>query len=233
MMEENRKGPGVFYAVVGVATLVVAIIGATFAYFSVTVEGDGSTFTGTTGTGIALKLEVEKVTTGATGNLIPLDTMEPWYLVNASQLQNALSNATSCVDNAGSTVCQVYSITISGEDFASSTLNALGSLTLTSEAKNMKWKVLTDATTDSANAAVGVGASEFINGEKGVALNNGNKTKTYYVAVWLEETGANQSASTETGNDTVEATKSYTGTVNFTAVDASGAETYLTATFAA
>ena len=29
---ENRKGPGVFYAVVGVATLVVAIIGATFAY---------------------------------------------------------------------------------------------------------------------------------------------------------------------------------------------------------
>ena len=33
---ENRKGPGVFYAVIGVATLVVAIIGATFAYFSVT-----------------------------------------------------------------------------------------------------------------------------------------------------------------------------------------------------
>ena len=32
--ENNRKGPGVFYAVVGVATLVVAIIGATFAYFS-------------------------------------------------------------------------------------------------------------------------------------------------------------------------------------------------------
>ena len=34
MEENNRKGPGVFYAVVGVATLVVAIIGATFAYFS-------------------------------------------------------------------------------------------------------------------------------------------------------------------------------------------------------
>ena len=34
MDENNRKGPGIFYAVVGVATLVVAIIGATFAYFS-------------------------------------------------------------------------------------------------------------------------------------------------------------------------------------------------------
>ena len=38
-MEENRKGPGVFYAVVGVATLVVAIIGATFAYFASTTNG--------------------------------------------------------------------------------------------------------------------------------------------------------------------------------------------------
>ena len=39
MMEENnRKGPGVFYAVMGVATLVVAIIGATFAFFSASAE---------------------------------------------------------------------------------------------------------------------------------------------------------------------------------------------------
>lgn len=36
MGEENRKGPGIFYAVIGVATLVVAIIGATFAYFTAT-----------------------------------------------------------------------------------------------------------------------------------------------------------------------------------------------------
>ena len=34
MEDNNRKGPGVFYAVVGVATLGVAIIGATFAFFS-------------------------------------------------------------------------------------------------------------------------------------------------------------------------------------------------------
>ena len=39
-MEENRKGPGVFYAVVGVATLVVAIIGATFAYFSASAQAE-------------------------------------------------------------------------------------------------------------------------------------------------------------------------------------------------
>ena len=31
---ENNNGRGIFYGVIGVATLVVAIIGATFAYFS-------------------------------------------------------------------------------------------------------------------------------------------------------------------------------------------------------
>ena len=46
MEENNRKGSGVFYAVVGVATLVVAIIGATFAFFSASATND-SDVTGT------------------------------------------------------------------------------------------------------------------------------------------------------------------------------------------
>ena len=44
-MDENRKGPGIFYAVVGVATLVVAIIGATFAFFSASDTSIRITFT--------------------------------------------------------------------------------------------------------------------------------------------------------------------------------------------
>ena len=39
---EEKKGQGTLYLVIGIATLVVAIIGATFAYFSAqaTAEGD-------------------------------------------------------------------------------------------------------------------------------------------------------------------------------------------------
>ena len=37
---ENNKGQTIFLSVVGVATLLVAIVGATFAYFSVTVTGN-------------------------------------------------------------------------------------------------------------------------------------------------------------------------------------------------
>ena len=59
-MNENNNGRGLFYGVIGVATLIVAIIGATFAYFSVsasitnnsdiagsTVELSDTTITGT------------------------------------------------------------------------------------------------------------------------------------------------------------------------------------------
>ena len=59
-MEENRKGPGVFYAVVGVATLVVAIIGATFASFSAstTINTD---VTGSTPTGPSITIAITRV----------------------------------------------------------------------------------------------------------------------------------------------------------------------------
>ena len=39
---ENKNGNGIFLGVVSVATLVVAIIGATFAYFSASITGDNT-----------------------------------------------------------------------------------------------------------------------------------------------------------------------------------------------
>ena len=79
MDENNRKGSGVFYAVVGVATLVVAIIGATFAYFSATAEVGGEQIKGNTeNLKGALSVKVSKVNLGtneerqvASDNLVP------------------------------------------------------------------------------------------------------------------------------------------------------------------
>ena len=42
-MNENNGGKGLFYGVIGVATLIVAIIGATFAWFTATAAGDKTT----------------------------------------------------------------------------------------------------------------------------------------------------------------------------------------------
>ena len=67
---ENNNGRGIFYGVIGVATLVVAMIGATFAYFSASISTDGDpiTFNSTT-----IDLSLSQNTTGIKYNLIPVD----------------------------------------------------------------------------------------------------------------------------------------------------------------
>ena len=61
MNEQRNNGRGIFYGVIGVATLVVAIVGATFAYFTATASNN-ATISGNMAT-ITFSLEVTKVTT--------------------------------------------------------------------------------------------------------------------------------------------------------------------------
>ena len=75
--ENHNNGRGIFYGVIGVATLVVAIIGATFAYFSASAQSGAGDIAGQTlgGSGGVLGLEVRRVTfSGATAtstDLVP------------------------------------------------------------------------------------------------------------------------------------------------------------------
>ena len=127
-MEENRKGPGVFYAVVGVATLVVAIIGATFAYFSASTGEQGAgTIKGSTQDikNASLTLTVDKVTfTGITdADKAKYDTLVPaWFgegntnanpsALTETQLKSMISG--KC-EKGGYTGCHVYKITASSD----------------------------------------------------------------------------------------------------------------------
>lgn len=220
-MEENRKGTGVFYAVVGVATLVVAIIGATFAYFSATAENT-TDVTGTTATGANLTLTVERVSDTATAaNMVPmLDT----------NLQKGVTGegGKSCVDKNGNTVCQVYKVNIAnGSNIA---VNVKGTMTLSGGgATNMRWQVLTNATTINASA-------ETINaGTEGVIVANQALTSTanaatasadFYIVVWLHETGSDQTDP--------DAGKTFTGSITFNGVNTDGTPTNgVTASFSA
>ena len=216
MEENNRKGSGVFYAVVGVATLVVAIIGATFAYFSATAENT-TDVTGTTATGANLTLTVERVSDTATAaNMVPmLDT----------NLQNGVTGegGKSCVDKNGNTVCQVYKVNIAnGSNIA---VNVKGTMTLSGGgATNMRWQVLTNATTINASA-------ETINaGTEGVIVANQALTATsnhdFYIVVWLHETESDQTDP--------DAGKTFTGSITFNGVNTDGTPTNgVTASFSA
>lgn len=224
MMEENRKGPGVFYAVMGVATLVVAIIGATFAFFSASATGGEDKIVGTAASGGNLSLEIAETSLDATGKLVPLK--------NETQMDSALKAAKTCVDTAGNTVCHVYSVKITNT--GDTVVNVAGDMTLNvtlaegqSGTSNMKWKVINAASGEGADDAEATPVDANTEGEivalETLAAQTG--TQTYYVVVWLEEQGTSQ--------DTPDANSSYKGSVTFNAVNADGSASQgLTATFA-
>ena len=70
---ENNNGRGIFYGVIGVATLVVAIIGATFAYFAASTEGNKGAVA-TNAASVKGSLAIEQVGLYAAPDLIPADT---------------------------------------------------------------------------------------------------------------------------------------------------------------
>ena len=213
-MEENRKGTGVFYAVVGVATLVVAIIGATFAYFSASATND-TDLKGTTASGASLAIAITKVSDEATAkNMIPM---------LSTDLQKGVTGTASksCIDANNNTVCQVYKVTVTNGS-ADIGINVKGTMNLTSNAKNMKWQVLTDATT------VDTKATAVAQGTEGVIVANqaltASGTHDFYLVIWLDETNKPQ--------DTDDAGKTFNGTITFNGVNSDGsASTGITAKF--
>ena len=151
-MEENRKGPGVFYAVVGVATLVVAIIGATFAYFSASanVSGNDKITGGTQDISNALTAEVTAIYDGsaaaAGAGLVPSDITNTADTINAAV-------AAKCVSN-GYAGCHLYQIHVK----STTTLNAvelnLASMTFTKEPTDKaSWKGVVYQAVDGAASA--------------------------------------------------------------------------------
>ena len=217
MEENNRKGTGVFYAVVGVATLVVAIIGATFAYFSAQKEV-GDVVTGEAATA-GLTLTVEKVSTEATGGLIPIAdgtaTAEPY---NKSLLNSALKATKMCVDEDGNTVCQLYKINVKNDGNAPARFDGTLGLTATGYT-NLKWvNINKNSGLDSASAATPTDVGTNLNSatETSITSNElyaGGATKVYYVLVYIAETGNSQNESDK---------GAFTGVVSFNSAGGQG-----------
>lgn len=280
-MEENKKGANTLYAVIGIATLVVAIIGATFAYFSATAEN--AEIQGTTAEAGGLTIEAKQITDNTNNNIIPLNlitnqTLKPestdQFVDSEDQFKKAMTN--KCKDSLGNNICTVYRVVVANQS-KTATIQVQGKLNLSSPTKNMYWTLIDATTTNEQVTTPGEDGGEgttttvykfesataidkfvkvkqgidgnmtydpdktveigeepnktTINDAKSVSLtgtDGGNSTATFYVLVWLEETGAEQQ------NDDaskVDAVKTYTGNITFDAVDANGNKSGVTATF--
>lgn len=214
--EENRKGPGVFYAVVGVATLVVAIIGATFAYFSASVTPDENStpITGDTSDigASTITLTVNKVNLGGTasGDLVPA------VISTADTTGINAATAKKC-EEGGYTGCHVYEITAQSENAISSADLLLNLSTNATTGTNWKYVVYQGT---AATAATGIttptAAMPAVNVD---ILSTPGLTAatpvTYYLMVYLENINSVQNDGV-TENTTSE-TGRYTGTVTLQA----------------
>ena len=200
-MNENNNGRGLFYGVIGVATLIVAIIGATFAYFSVSanitnndgISGDTVNVSDTTVTGTLTR------ETPSTVSMVPLKTED---------LQKGITGegGQQCIDKNGAKVCDIYTLTI--KNTSSAPVSLAGNLTITAtDMADLRWSLLESTTSATGATAKEVNDTVIVANEL-LAATNG--TQTYYFVIWFNETDADQNA---------QAGKSYTGTVTFTAAN--------------
>ena len=220
MEENNRKGTGVFYAVVGVATLVVAIIGATFAYFSASADVTGDRITGSTeNLAGAFKVNVSKISFGtneerkvSSDNLVPTNIKSD----NAANINVALTGKCAA---SGYSACHVYKITASSTTAVPNVELRLDTLTTAGKDKTA-WKYVVYQGSDTAADTITMNTTAFGTFNKGTDSTslirseglNANTPVDYYLMIYIENAEASQNDGGEK-----DVTGTYSGTVTLTA----------------
>ena len=184
------------YMIFGIVILIIAIAGSAYAYYSATAS---ATISGTVAGGANLDLKVEKVSIGATGNLIPVDN-DTTTLTKAviGEANTNFEDSKRCIDKNGLTACQIYKITLTNKSSVSVKID--GGVTLSGkDTPNIECAVM-----DNINK---VSNNNSCKGNKTLAKDynmNANASVIYYIMVYIKNIN---SAQTDTGL--------FTGTVFF------------------
>ena len=209
---ENKNGRGIFLGVVSVATLIVAIIGATFAYFSAATNSAENAVAVTSGEAPGLGFEASASNVAGV-NLIPSTE-------NIATYAAVLKTSDKCIDDNSNHVCGIYEFTITNQSTtaAQEVTTTLTTNTLTNFT-HLSYKVfkgsLSDTATSYANTTALYGATPLI-AKKLVPTVDGtdtierfvipaNSSVTYTIILWLDETNESQNN---------EASGIYAGTIN-------------------
>lgn len=202
-MKENNEGKGLFYGVIGVATLIVAIIGATFAWFTATADSETQTVV-KTGT-----LSIAYVSSGeGSGRVVDASNLKP---ATTAQVLAAY-NAGTCryvdeVSNADETICAFAKVTVKNTGSLYANIDADFNITMNEyvDSKLMYSVFTTDPVSLTGNA---VGSTITLPSAQAVAPNG---TSTFTVLLWLDESAVN-SGKMDNSN------KTFTASINVEAV---------------
>ena len=199
MNENNNGGKGLFYGVIGVATLIVAIIGATFAWFTATAGGETKTVV-KTGT-----LSIEYVSSGeGSGKVVDASNLKP---ATTDQVLAAYQ-AGDCKfadDEAGATetICAFAKVTVKNTGTLYANIDADFTITDNTYVDNklMYAVFTTDPTTLTGDP---VGANVTLPPAQAIAP---GATNSFTVLLWLDQNAENNNAN-----------KTFTASINVTAV---------------
>lgn len=243
---ENSKGRGIFLGVVSVATLIVAIIGATFAWFSASVSS-GENDVNLTAYQFDAELTVDRVfptAENASKKIIPFvpnKVLREGLENETNNMNYALNEATKkCVDSSGYLVCSLYKITVTNNgsdaielDGTVTTIETTPTETGLTANGDLKAQIISYADgkytyTHDLNKALALpntvsGSGKLIMDPATltVGATPGANTAELYVLVWLNDSTENQSSMMGA---------SYKGQFIFSAVGM-GAGNQLTGTF--
>jgi len=184
----DTKGQTIFLSVIGIATLLVAIIGATFAYFTTTMNGEAANATATTAKVGAVSFTAE----GVTGTQIFPGWTSGNKTVTVSLGESDASVEYVCELNVTENAITDLYLTVAGDNFVADANNkqistaaetieiAKGTLN-SGESKTMTYALTFKETgvgqNDQQNKTVNGQVSCKLSGAE-VYYNNGNKTGT-------------------------------------------------------
>ena len=113
-MRNDNRGKDIFYGVVAIATLIVAIIGATLAYFSVTASSNEGAVNATAAI-VSIEYNDGQQVTAQAKELIPatLEVVQQVYESKVSTLTHEdLTTENVCIDRNDRQVCSAYRFTV-------------------------------------------------------------------------------------------------------------------------
>lgn len=199
MENKNNNGRGIFYGVIGVATLVVAIIGATFAYFTASITKNNAI---TNVSSEVLTLGFETDDTNFRTDMIPVNAdgngatfaKFPGMIDTASSAlgSDALAAGNTCRDLVGNSICSAYQFTISNES-ETTAQTVVGSMTV----------VLNEF--DNLHYALFRGASDSISDNGGFNVDATPAATSVTSNNWVTRTDANVGTLIHKGNLKTEA----------------------------
>ena len=173
-MKENRSNT-LLLTVIGVATLLVAVIGASFAYFPATISGSESATTVTVGAG-SLAIAYSGGQSIETGLLEPVP--EPYDPVASKEFTITGTNSTTAI------MPYTIKLVVTGNTFTSDTLEY--SLDSTNTGGNGY------VVPDIARTGIATGASNISLGTGYFSGVVSNSVHTYILHIYFPDTGENQ-----------------------------------------